>query len=142
MPIFKLKKRASNINPKFVDCVLEKMLFIYVHIRVYLHIYEARFPETRSLNVALTFETNFFFGMALNKFGKRALLYYTAHMKYIPNIGILAQHIGKYNFKIPLSLLCSVQNNPQMQHDRCKLCGRFRQQTDYFTSTWNPIPDQ
>ena len=38
------KKGVSNVNPKFVDCVLKKALFINVYIR--------------SLNLALIFETH------------------------------------------------------------------------------------
>ena len=45
-----------------------KQLFMYIHLLIYLHVYEKCFPKTRSLNLAFHV-----FGMALTAFWKRAL---------------------------------------------------------------------
>ena len=52
------RKRGSNGNPKFVDCVLEKSSSnMYIYIYIYLHILEELKSKTQSLNMALTLET-------------------------------------------------------------------------------------
>ena len=84
------KKNDLNVNPKFVECTLEKSspyiymhTYIYLdiyeecvctHIYIYLDIYEEHFPQTWSLILALTLETPVL-QWRLTRFGKELFIY-------------------------------------------------------------------
>ena len=69
------KKCDSNVNLKFVECVLEKSSsYMLAYIHTYLQIYEELFPKSQSMNLALTLET-YFLESRLTRFGSEFFIY-------------------------------------------------------------------
>ena len=66
------KKWVCNANANFVDCVLEKSS-AYIHMYIYIFIYEELFFKARFPNMAFALQAHFFGRMALIAFWKRVL---------------------------------------------------------------------